>query len=253
MGDDSETADINEQHEPEAALVEKIKPTKKGHEKTKPCKDRAETVKVLNAMTSTSLRPATSNVFGEGPMLVSDIPQSCRNTEKDAPGGIILGIDEAGRGPVLGPMTYGCAFWSPSVPDSSLPKGLNDSKQLTEQDRDRLLLDILDSHDVGFVLRVLHASEISRNMLRPNPYNLNAMSHDAAMQMIQAVLDAGVKIDTCYIDTVGTADYYRSRLERVFRGKGIHFVVEKKADSKYAVCSAASIGKWECACIQAES
>lgn len=36
-------------------------------------------------------------------------------------------------------------------------------------------------------------------MLRRVPYNLNAMSHDAAMEMIWAVLDAGMKIDTWYV------------------------------------------------------
>jgi len=78
-------------------------------------------------------------------------------------------------------------------------------------------------------------------MLRANPYNLNAMSHRAAMDMIQAVIDAGVKIDTCFIDTVGIADSYRLKLEREFEGHGIKFVVEKKADAKYAPCSAASV------------
>jgi ribonuclease H2 subunit A len=94
---------------------------------------------------------------------------------------------------------------------------------------------------MGFVLRVLDASEISRNMLRNEPYNLNAMSHDAAIQMIQAVLDAGVKIDTAYIDTVGIADSYRQKLEREFSGHNIKFIVEKKADANYPPCSAASV------------
>ena len=46
-----------------------------------------------------------------------------------------------------------------------------------------------------------------------------------------------------YIDTVGMPDAYRRKLERVFEGKGITFVVEKKADAKYAPCSAASVGE----------
>ena len=173
---------------------------------------------------------------GPGPILVSDIPASCWKSNT----GVMLGIDEAGRGPVLGPMTYGLAYWHPDDEDK-IPKGFTDSKQLDKNTRDSLFSSVQSCHNMGFVLRVLHASEISRNMLRANPYNLNAMSHDSAMEMIQAVLDAGVKVDTAYIDTVGIADSYRAKLEREFHGHNIKFVVEKKADANYAPCSAASV------------
>ena len=112
-----------------------------------------------------------------------------------------MGIDEAGRGPVLGPMTYAAAFWNPDSGDS-IPAGFNDSKQLSPEKRASLFSEIRSSDSIGFVLRVIHASEISRNMLRKVPYNLNAMSHDAAIEMIWAVLDAGVKIDTWYVPSI---------------------------------------------------
>ena len=136
-------------------------------------------------------------------------------------------------------MTYGCAFWHPS--SSDIPSDFNDSKQLSAEKRASLFSQIRRSTNIGFVLRVLHASEISRNMLRRSPYNLNAMSHDAAMEMIRAVLDAGVRIDTAYVDTVGIPEAYQRKLERAFEGHNINFVVEKKADAKYAPCSAASV------------
>ena len=85
------------------------------------------------------------------------------------------------------------AYW---LPGSTVPADFNDSKQLSPEKRAALFKEIRKSENIGFVLRILHASEISRNMLRKVPYNLNAMSHDAAMEMISAVLAAGVKIDT---------------------------------------------------------
>jgi len=197
------------------------------------CKDRDETVHLLESICSSA---RVSNVIGSGPLLLSDIPESCRKSKT----GVVLGIDEAGRGPVLGPMTYGCAFWNPDDQDL-IPKGFTDSKQLDKNTRSSLFSSIKSCPSMGFVLRVLHASEISRNMLRADPYNLNAMSHDSAMEMIQAVLDAGVKIDTAYIDTVGIPESYQRKLEREFRGHEIKFVVEKKADANYAPCSAASV------------
>ncbi len=58
------------------------------------------------------------------------------NYEKEE---IILGIDEAGRGPVLGPMVYACAFWSESSQDEILKElKFADSKQLKESVRESI-------------------------------------------------------------------------------------------------------------------
>jgi ribonuclease H2 subunit A len=145
-------------------------------------------------------------------------------------------------GSVVGPMIYGMAFWHPSEElAGKIPKDFNDSKQLSEAQRHVLLETILETPEMGFGVRVLPASEISRNMLRSAPYNLNQMSHDAAIELIRSLVDAKVAIQTCYIDTVGNPASYRRRLEQEF--PGIEFIVESKADDNYAPCSAASIGE----------
>ena len=224
----------------------------------KPFTNREEAVKAMRALLgqdakendngngqqdTTSPRPPISNVYGIGPMLLSDIPQSARRP------GVCVGIDEAGRGSVLGPMIYAAAFWNASLDhdngtqcSTKIPKGFLDSKQLTDDVRSTLLEQLMACEDIGWCSRILEASEISRNMLRAGvPYNLNQMSHDAAMAMIDAILEAGVPIQTCYIDTVGNADVYKRKLQRRF--PNLEFVVESKADAKYATCSAASVGK----------
>lgn len=110
----------------------------------------------------------------------------------------MLGIDEAGRGPVLGPMVYGIAFCPISYEPALRDMGLDDSKVLTDQTRQRLLHEMLQTtpnkDNVGFAVRVLAPQDISAAMLRANPYNLNAQSHDAAILLIRQALRAGVDI-----------------------------------------------------------
>lgn len=63
--------------------------------------------------------------------------------------GVILGIDEAGRGPVLGPMTYAAAYWTCADDKDVSSMGFDDSKALTPAQRtglfdrmDKVLFDV---------------------------------------------------------------------------------------------------------------
>jgi ribonuclease H2 subunit A len=66
----------------------------------------------------------------------SAIPEQCL-TEST-----VMGIDEAGRGAVLGPMTYGCAFWSESVAREIEQMSFDDSKALTAEKRELMFSEL---------------------------------------------------------------------------------------------------------------
>lgn len=52
---------------------------------------------------------------------------------------IVLGIDEAGRGPVLGPMVYACCYWSMDKEKEILKNyKFADSKTLKEEIREKI-------------------------------------------------------------------------------------------------------------------
>lgn len=53
---------------------------------------------------------------------------------KDQGYSIVCGIDEAGRGPLAGPVCAACVV----LPEGYVPEGVNDSKKLTEKKRDAL-------------------------------------------------------------------------------------------------------------------
>ncbi len=74
---------------------------------------------------------------------------------------MIVGVDEAGRGPVLGSLVYCAAFWPVSEDEAISKLGFNDSKQLKENERGRFLKSILDHPSIGYVIRDITAREIS--------------------------------------------------------------------------------------------
>lgn len=152
----------------------------------------------------------------------------------------VLGVDEAGRGPVLGPMVYAICY----CPLSRLTdlEGLKvaDSKTLTENERERLFAKMEEDGDfVGWALDILSPNLISTSMLGRVKYNLNSLSHDTAAGLIQYALDQGVNVTQVFVDTVGMPETYQARLQQRF--PGIEVTVKAKADSLFPVVSAASI------------
>lgn len=152
-----------------------------------------------------------------------------------------LGIDEAGRGPVIGPMVYACAYCPVEDQQSFRTKGYNDSKQVKPAARERLFKSLLEEPNLGFKSRIISAEEISNGSFRrPEPYNLNQISYDAAMELVQCVLDEGVNVTHLYVDTVGDDVKYQAMLARRFPQIGA-ITVESKADATYPIVSVASI------------
>ncbi|XP_062304416.1 ribonuclease H2 subunit A [Osmerus eperlanus] len=166
--------------------------------------------------------------------LASAIPDMCKTED------CCLGIDEAGRGPVLGPMVYGICFCPVSKKEDLKDLKVADSKTLTEAEREHLFSKVDEAKSfVGWALQILSANTISNSMLQRAKYNLNALSHDAAIGLVQFALDNGVQLKEVFVDTVGPAEKYQDKLSQRF--PGVEVTVRPKADSLFPIVSAASI------------
>ncbi|XP_010591588.1 ribonuclease H2 subunit A isoform X6 [Loxodonta africana] len=166
--------------------------------------------------------------------LSSPVPAVCRKEP------CVLGVDEAGRGPVLGPMVYAICYCPLSRLADLEALKVADSKTLSESERDRLFAKMKEDRDfVGWALDVLSPNLISTSMLGRVKYNLNSLSHDTAAGLVQYALDRSVKVTQVFVDTVGLPEKYQERLQQRF--PGIEVTVKAKADALYPVVSAASI------------
>jgi len=171
-------------------------------------------------------------------MHLDDYFESNINTFDGAP--VILGIDEAGRGPVLGHMVYG-AFYCPQENEAILRRlKVDDSKKLTDKDRQRLVGNMTDlKMNFGWRIHGIRPENLSAIMLRKFRSSLNEISHDSAINLIRHTLSMGVNVKEVYVDTVGNAQVYQAKLKRIY--PDILFKVEEKADATFPVVSAASI------------
>jgi ribonuclease HII len=103
----------------------------------------------------------------------------------DMRGELVAGVDEAGRGPLAGPVAAAAVILDPH----NIPAGLDDSKAMSEAARDAAFLEILaKAHAVSFAL--LPPSEIDRLNIR-----------GAALEaMRRAVLGLSVVPDRIIVD-----------------------------------------------------
>ncbi|KAL7712732.1 Ribonuclease [Entamoeba marina] len=155
------------------------------------------------------------------------------------PGDLFIGIDEAGKGPVLGPMVY-TAFFTTS-PEIVSTLGFKDSKVLTPEKRYQLYQEIKQTSCVGYATALLTPSFITHQMCSPNKISLNEIAYNAVLKLIEQIINQTKRqIKTVYADTVGPAATYKKTITQKFpQLKNV--IVCPKADSKYPVVSAASI------------
>ncbi|CCK73049.1 ribonuclease H2 catalytic subunit RNH201 KNAG_0M01960 [Huiozyma naganishii CBS 8797] len=175
----------------------------------------------------------------------SAVPDRLLEADDNDP--VILGVDEAGRGPVVGPMVYGVAYCKRSYEEDFIKRNyeFDDSKKLTDPVRRSLFEKMYGSAEIselGYATTVITATDISSGMSRFPPskqYNLNEQAHNVTMDLIQGCLDRGVKLHHVYVDTVGPPVSYQKKLEDRFPQQ--RFTVTKKADSLFCVVSVASV------------
>ena len=100
--------------------------------------------------------------------------------------GVVVGIDEAGRGPLAGPVSVGAAI----VPSDFIHPLINDSKKLTEKRRELLFDELSDRDDIQWAVSIVEADEVDEvNVLRA--------TH---LGMARATAALGVEPGMCLID-----------------------------------------------------
>ena len=163
---------------------------------------------------------------------------------------IEIGIDEAGRGPVLGPIVYGLAFWPVGVGEAMRKKyGFIDSKQVSEQGREEMFDSIkaMDLTELGWAVNVGMPQDISNLQLaemHAGGKNLNTYSYDLAFSMLAEVLKKGFKVKRIICDAVGPEKLHKAALfshVKHYLDDSTEIVCCSKADDIYPVVSAASI------------
>jgi len=152
---------------------------------------------------------------------------------------LVAGVDEAGRGPMLGPMVMAVAAVRPEAEDILVSLGVRDSKLIAPRRRTRLrdiLLEVLDYA----AIRVVEPHEIDEAVAGESYENLNYLEAGVAAELIRGLL-AHCSVDVVYVDSPDPVSARFGRLVERLVGGRVRVVAESDADKKYPVVSAASI------------
>jgi ribonuclease HII len=149
---------------------------------------------------------------------------------------LISGVDEAGRGPVIGPLIIAGVSIEDSDSSKLVGLGVKDSKLLSAKRREMLAIKIKDMAQKWQILSITPA-EIDRVVeSKRKLHKLNRLEAQAMASVI-----ATLKPDIAYVDASDTianrfGDHIAEKLSFT-----LEIVSEHKADRKYPIVSAASI------------
>jgi len=127
----------------------------------------------------------------------------------------ICGIDEAGRGPLAGPVVVGAVI----LPKDSMIEGVNDSKKISEKKREKLY-DLITNEAISYAVGVVDQNQID---------NINILNA-TKLALTNSLKELTVKPDVIMVDALNKIDTL-----------GIPYISVVKGDSKIYSIAAASI------------
>jgi len=146
---------------------------------------------------------------------------------------IIAGIDEAGRGPMIGPLVVGIACIDEKDEHKLKALGVKDSKLIAPRQRERIASEL--KKICKFELVKLSPAQIDAAVESENT-NLNWLEADASISLLNKHKPGKAFIDCPSANPKAYTDYLKAKLTTK-----TELVVEHKADYKYLVVGAASI------------
>jgi len=149
---------------------------------------------------------------------------------------LILGIDEAGRGPIIGPLVI-CGLMVKEEDEKELVKiKVKDSKLLTKVKREQLFDKIKDISYKSEII-IINPDEIDHAVNKKDGLNLNKLEANKSAEIINLL-----KPDKAIIDAPSNnIKSYKQYLLKFIKNKKIELILEHKADLNHPVVSAASI------------
>ena len=149
---------------------------------------------------------------------------------------LICGIDEAGRGPVIGPLVM-CGLVIKEEDEKELVRlKVKDSKLLTKNKRE-FLFDKIEDVSEKYKIVVVEPPEIDRAVHYHDGLNLNKLEARKSADILNEL-----NPDKSIIDAPSNnIKSYKRYLMRFIKNKDIEIILEHKADFNYPVVSAASI------------
>ena len=146
---------------------------------------------------------------------------------------IIAGIDEAGRGPMIGPLVIGIVCIDEKDEPRLKELGVKDSKLLSPLQRERIAEELRKF--CKYELVKLSPAQID-HAVESEETNLNWLEADTAIGLLNKHRPAKAFIDCPSANPKAYTDYLKAKLNAK-----TELVVEHKADFKYLVVGAASI------------
>ena len=133
----------------------------------------------------------------------------------------IAGIDEAGRGPLAGPVVVACCL----MPRNSMIEGVNDSKKIAEKKREKLYESITEKA-ISYGVGIIGQTEIDEiNILNATKKGLTKAIHEMEEKLKQKPELGIIKPDAILVDALTKIDTDGTPYQSIVHGDAISYSI----------------------------